>query len=33
MKRECSRRDILDVKLQQEKENLKFTFIFEEINA
>ena len=33
MKRECSRRDVLDVAPQKEKENHKFTFISEEINA
>ena len=33
MKRECSERDILEVTLQKEKENHKFTFISEEINA
>ena len=33
MKRECSGRDIPDVTLQRGKENQKFTFIYEEINA
>ena len=33
MKRECSRRDVPDVTFQKEKENHKFTFISEEINA
>ena len=33
MKWECSGRDVPDVILQKEKENLKFTFISEEINA
>ena len=33
MKRECSGRDVPDVTLQKKKENLKFTFISEEINA
>ena len=33
MKRECSGLDILDMALQRGKENPKFTFISEEINA
>ena len=33
MKRECSGHDVLDVPIQKGKENHKFTFISEEINA